>query len=136
MGTLDAEYFRFLGEILTVLEAHQIRYAIGGSFASSIYGEFRYTFDVDMSIQLFQSHVESFVSAFEKLDWYVFDEGIERAIREGGSFQVIDGGIGLKADFYVLSSPPNPANNAHSTGYAASAMEMGTKKLILCHPKM
>jgi hypothetical protein len=83
-----------------------IPYAIGGSLASSVYGEIRSTYDVDISVHLNPSHIKPFVAAFEKLEWYIFAEGIQRAITDGSSFQVIDGSLGLKADFFALSSPP------------------------------
>jgi len=41
----------FARAIVALLEAHEIRYAIGGSVAAMEYGEPRFTIDIDVMIQ-------------------------------------------------------------------------------------
>jgi len=49
-----------LGRILRRLG---IRYCIGGSVASSVYGEVRTTLDVDLVVELRQQHVDALLAA-------------------------------------------------------------------------
>jgi predicted nucleotidyltransferase len=55
-------YREFAASIVETLEALGIEYAIGGSFASSAYGEARTTADIDISIVLPVPEARRFVS--------------------------------------------------------------------------
>ena len=52
---------RTLTPIVDVLERLAVPYHIGGSVASSLYGEFRPTQDVDLVADMHLAHVRSFV---------------------------------------------------------------------------
>lgn len=101
---MDTIYLQFVSIIVEALHRLDIRYAIGGSLATSIYGEIHFTYSVDIAIQLTAEKILALVKIYEDLAWYVFPEGIEKAVQRGGEFQVIDGSSGLKADFYA--TPP------------------------------
>ena len=94
----------FAAALISLLHDLDLRYAIGGSIASSYYGEPRTTLDIDLSIQLAKSDAATFVAAFaaacEALDWYVSRDEVARAAQAGGSFSVNDGF--WKADLFVV----------------------------------
>lgn len=83
-----------------VLERLGVRYCIGGSVASSVYGEVRTTLDVDVVAELGLEHVDALVAA-TKPDFYILDESVRRAVRERSSFNLIHEGMLVKADVYV-----------------------------------
>ena len=56
-------YREFAASIIETLESLGLQYAIGGSFASSTYGEARTTMDIDISVVLSESDVNKFVEA-------------------------------------------------------------------------
>jgi hypothetical protein len=58
------EFDAFLRSIIETLERLGLPYMIGGSVASSIYGEARSTRDVDVSVVLSLEQVGSFVRSF------------------------------------------------------------------------
>jgi len=120
---MDSEYLHFVSIVVDTLEKLEVYYAIGGSLASSIYGEIRSTYDVDIAIQLQMEHVSELVEAFRSRDWYVFPEGIEKAVLGGGEFQIIDGSSGVKADFFV--TPPQPMPRQLSVFGRARLMPYG-----------
>jgi len=85
------------------LERLGIRYCIGGSIASSVYGEARTTLDVDVVAALDLEHVDAFVSAVQS-DFHVVEESIRRAVLDRSSFNLIHEETLVKADIYV---PPD-----------------------------
>jgi hypothetical protein len=64
MMTSVPEFDAFLRSIIETLERLGLPYMIGGSVASSIYGEARSTRDVDVSVVLSLEQVGSFVRSF------------------------------------------------------------------------
>lgn len=90
----------FIATLLQLLIDHEIPYAIGGSIASSYYGEARTTQDIDLSIMLVANSAGSFAAAIEALGWYVPHESMQHAIAEGGAFSINDGF--WKADLFVI----------------------------------
>jgi hypothetical protein len=83
-----------------VLERLGVRYCIGGSVASSVYGEVRTTLDVDIVAELGERHVDALVAATQA-DFYILDESVRRAVRDRSSFNLIHEGMLVKADVYV-----------------------------------
>jgi hypothetical protein len=98
------EYFHFVAAIIEMLIGCEARYAIGGSFASSVYGEIRSTYDVDLTLQISPANVAKFIKAVTERGWYVSPEGVQRAVQSGGDFQVIDYEKGLQAHFFCENS--------------------------------
>ena len=88
-----------------ILERLGVRYCIGGSVASSVYGEIRTTLDVDVVADLGPEHIDSLVAAVES-EFHVVDEAIHRAVRERSSFNLIHEETLVKADVYI--SPDDP----------------------------
>ncbi len=88
-----------------ILERLGIRYCVGGSVASSVYGEVRTTLDVDLVAELRQQHVEALLVA-TRTDFHIVDESVRRAVRDTSSFNLIHEEMLVKADVYV--SPDDP----------------------------
>jgi len=83
------------------LERLGVKYQVGGSVASSLYGVPRTTIDVDLVADLGLEHVDALVSAL-KQDYYIDAEMIRDAIRRRESFNVIRYDNALKLDIFVL----------------------------------
>jgi hypothetical protein len=97
-----------------VLERLGVRYCIGGSIASSVYGEVRTTLDVDVVAELGQQHIDPLVAATQS-DFYILDESVRRAVRDKSSFNMIHDGMLIKADVYV-----SPGDRLHREQLARS----------------
>lgn len=85
----------------SVLDALNIRYVVGGSVASSVYGIPRATQDVDLVADMKLSHVDAFTSALSG-EFYVDADMIKDAIRRRASFNVIHLATMFKADVFIL----------------------------------
>lgn len=90
-----------VAKLARVFDALGIRYLVGGSLASSIYGIPRATQDVDLVADIQDAHVDSLVSALAG-DFYVDAEMILDAIRRRSSFNVVDLATMFKADVFVF----------------------------------
>ncbi len=99
-------YSEFARSIIETLEALQITYAIGGSFASSTFGEARSTLDIDISLVLPLSEATRLVEAIQKLGYYVFLDAILDAAIWSTPFNVIDSESGYKADVFLFQPTP------------------------------
>lgn len=88
-----------------ILERLGVRYCVGGSVASSVYGEVRTTLDVDLVAELRQEHVQALLAA-TNADFHIVDESVRRAVRDKSSFNLIHEEMLVKADVYV--SPDDP----------------------------
>ena len=77
-----------------------IRYVVGGSFASSLYGIPRATQDVDLVAEMELSHGEALAGSLAS-EFYVDAGMIADAIRRRASFNVIHLATMFKADIFV-----------------------------------
>jgi hypothetical protein len=91
--------------IARIFERLGVRYCIGGSVASSVYGEVRTTFDVDVVADLSPGDVEVLVAAVES-DFHVVVEAVDRAVRDRSSFNLIHEEMLVKADVFVPPDDP------------------------------
>ncbi len=96
----------FAASIIEALEALDIVYAVGGSFASSVYGEARATVDVDISILLPLEEAQRFVEAIQQLGYYVFLDSIVDSMINKLPFNIIDAVSGYKADMFLVERTP------------------------------
>jgi len=76
-----------------------------GSFASSVYGRLRTTYDADLIANLTLGHVSSLVDAM-KGDFYVDRGQVEQAIRSKRSFNLIHLQSAFKVDIFPLANRP------------------------------
>jgi hypothetical protein len=83
-----------------ILERLGVRYAIGGSLASSLHGVFRASVDADLVADLGLKHVEPFAGALG--DAFYHDEAaMRRAIEGRRSFNVIHLDTMFKVDVFI-----------------------------------
>ncbi len=78
-----------------------IPYLIGGSIASSAFGEFRATQDVDFAVDMVDTHAEPLVRTLG-LEFYSDESAILDAVKRRSSFNVIHLPTMYKADVFVL----------------------------------
>lgn len=102
-------YPDLIGLFIEPLETLGVRYFVTGGVASVIYGDPRFTRDVDIVIALDQDDVVRLRSAFDPADFYVpptetLEE--EAARPTGGHFNLIHGRSALRADAYITAGDP------------------------------
>lgn len=92
-----------VARIAALLDRLGIPYHVGGSVASSWYGEPRTTADLDVVIEADAPRLEALASALAP-DFYVASEALGQAVRSGGSFNAIALDAPFKIDFFLLGS--------------------------------
>jgi hypothetical protein len=100
----------FLAYVIAVLERLQIPYMVVGGFAAIAYGEFRFTADVDIVVDMHYRHVDPFVAAFPIPDYHASPEAIRDSLARRYAFNVIQPSTGAKVDLVPL--PSDPRNRA------------------------
>lgn len=96
-----------VGELMAVLEALGVKGLIGGSLASSTWGEPRFTQDVDIVADLREEHARPLAERLAS-SWYVDEESIREAVRAQRSFNVIKLRGMVKIDVFV---PPEAGHH-------------------------
>lgn len=86
--------------VARVLEQQRVPYVIGGSVASTLYGEPRATMDVDFAVQLELSRVASLASALEE-DFFVQIEAMRDAVARRSMFNIVRRGAMVEVDVHV-----------------------------------
>lgn len=87
------------------LERAGIRYAIGGSWASTAFGEPRFTNDVDILADFTAENQDLFLESLPK-SFYADPEEARNAVRLGRPFNVIYMPTALKFDFFPARAFP------------------------------
>lgn len=85
--------------ILAALDKLEIRYAIGGSFASSAHGNFRFTNDIDIVVQIPDFLMSEFAAALGP-DFYFDLQTMRESFRMGRSANVIHKPSVFKFDLF------------------------------------
>lgn len=91
--------------VAEILESLGISYLVGGSVASGIWGEMRYTQDIDLVADIKESQIELLLNAFSPR-FYISEVAIREAIKLGNSFNLIDNQTGWKIDIFILTQEP------------------------------
>lgn len=102
----SGESLRPVKHVVQVLDDLNIRYAIGGSVASSIHGPARYTQDVDFNVESFPGKEQQFVLRFPPAEYYADISMIRDAMARRSCFNVIHLASGLKIDLFVQKDRP------------------------------
>jgi len=87
------------------LEAAGVRYAVGGSWASTAFGDPRFTNDVDILAEFTPDNLGDFLRALPAT-FYVDPEEAKVAVRDGRPFNVIYSPTVTKFDFFPAASFP------------------------------
>lgn len=87
----------------SALEQAGIRYAIGGSWASTAFGEPRFTNDVDIVVEFTEQKLERFLGNLPST-FYVDAAEALTAIRSGRPFNVIYMPMAFKFDFFPAAA--------------------------------
>jgi len=90
-----------LRPVAQALEKLGVRYYLGGSIVSSVYGTPRTTLDIDLVADLQQQHVEPLVVALRQ-DYYVDRAMISDAITRKSCFNVIHLHTMFKVDVFAV----------------------------------
>ncbi len=87
--------------VIGVLDRLDVAYAVGGSWASIVYGEPRATMDLDVVADLRERDLPALLSSFPPGEFYLSEEAARDAIRLREEFNVIHPASGFKIDFFV-----------------------------------
>jgi hypothetical protein len=88
-------------QVGAMLDELGIDWVLGGSLASSLFGEPRSTVDVDVAIRIGPEAVEALVER-AKRDFYVPEAAARVAAVDHSAFNLLDTEHGLKVDIFVL----------------------------------
>lgn len=83
------------------LEKLAIPYMLVGSFASTAYGEPRFTHDIDIVIDLPITAVAAFCRAFPPPDFFLNEDSVRQAVTTHFQFNVLHPTSGNKVDFML-----------------------------------
>jgi hypothetical protein len=97
---LGDDALSLIGRVVRILDRLEIPYLIGGSIASTLFGEPRGTRDVDLVIELGPARIEPLARALEGT-FYVSREAMKEAVADRRSFNAIELDSGMKADLFV-----------------------------------
>jgi hypothetical protein len=100
-----SEVFEVTRKVAAAFDVAGIRYFLGGSVASALYGEARSTRDVDLVAAMLPAHVEPFVAALGG-EFYADSRAIADAVASRRSFNVIHLDTMVKADIFVFRADP------------------------------
>lgn len=89
---------------LDALERLDIPHMVVGSFASGVYGEPRFTNDIDIVIAPTPEQLDGLCVAFAGDEFYVSPEVARDALRRRGQFNVIHSDTSNKIDFMIARS--------------------------------
>lgn len=97
----EAEFIGALRKVIVALDALGIEYALGGSFASGVYGEARATRDVDIVAAVAGRHAAPLAAALRP-DFYVDEPQIIAAASNQSSFNLIHLETMSKVDVFAV----------------------------------
>ena len=95
------EQTELLRHTLDLLEQLAIPYMVVGSFASSAYGEPRFTRDIDIVLDLAPVQVADFCAAYSAPGFYLSEQAVRDAVQNRFQFNVLHPATGHKIDFIL-----------------------------------
>jgi len=91
--------------VTKILDSIGISYHVGGSVASGIWGEMRYTQDIDLVVDIQENQIAWLLKAFSPR-FYISEIAVREAIKLKQSFNLIDNETGWKIDIFILDDDP------------------------------
>jgi hypothetical protein len=98
--------FQLYFDILQTLERLDVPYVIIGAFAGTSYGITRVTLDVDIVVDLNESHIQALAAAYPPPRFYADPDQMRDSIRAGILFNIIDTSEARKVDLIPLTMKP------------------------------
>ena len=95
--------YELMQSVVDFLERESVAYRIVGSMASIIYGEPRFTNDVDILVDFPESKIDLLCQQFSPPDYYVSPEAAREAIVARKQFNIIHLPSGFKADLILTT---------------------------------
>lgn len=89
---------QLLQKMADFCERERIAYRIVGSMASIVYGEPRFTNDIDVLVDMDQRHITAIENGFPEPDFYLSTDAIRAAITKRTQFNILHIPSGLKLD--------------------------------------
>ncbi len=89
-----------------ILDRLSIPYCVVGSMASMVYGETRYTNDLDLLIELKPENVPPLCAQFLDPEYYVSEAAALEAVQRRKQFNVIHVKSGYMIDFMIVKTAP------------------------------
>jgi hypothetical protein len=103
MTPASSEIFQVARRVAAAFDTAGVRYFLGGSVASALYGEARSTRDVDLVAAMLSHHVEPFLTALGD-GFYADATAIYTAVATRGSFNVIHLDTMVKVDIFIFKA--------------------------------
>ncbi len=107
MGGLPVSERREAEEVVErladLLDRLGIRYAVGGSIASSLYGTVRFTRDADITVAPFAPVADKLFESLRE-EFYISRQAMEEALSSHRSFNIIHFETSFKVDIFVQGS--------------------------------
>jgi hypothetical protein len=94
-----------LKPVITAFQSLGVRYRIGGSLASTVFGLARATLDADLVAAIEPENTRALVELLQP-EYYMDARAVEQAVRERASFNLIHLATMLKIDVFALSARP------------------------------
>jgi hypothetical protein len=99
----QSDLLRFVCETFAGLG---IKYLVTGSQATIVYGEPRFTNDIDVVASLTRANIDAFVQSFPADEFYLSATAAREAIDRNGTFNVLHPASGLKIDVIIPGRSP------------------------------
>jgi hypothetical protein len=130
---MNADAVEAAFEVGHILVSLGVPYLVGGSMACIVWGEPRFTQDVDFVAALEAQHVDGLLDALGG-DWYADRSSIEDAIKRRSSFNIIRLSGMIKVDVFV---PPEDGLHASkwSRAQAACLRPGESRELMITSPE-
>ena len=90
-----------IAEVIVCFESLDIPYFITGSIAAILYGEPRFTHDIDIVADIREDHIEDMQKCFPEKQYYFDPDAARNAIKHRFQFNIIHPESGLKVDFFL-----------------------------------
>lgn len=104
-GAEMTDPFDVTAEVIAVLDRLGVEYFLGGSIASALHGEPRYTQDADLVVRLCEGHVEPLVASLHE-HFYLSDTALLEAIRRRTSANLVHFESAFKVDLMISRERP------------------------------
>jgi hypothetical protein len=103
---MDEPQFQLYFDVVQNLERLQVPYVIIGAFAGTSYGVTRVTFDVDIVVDLAETHIQALAASYPPPRYYADPDQMRSSIQLGIMFNIIDTSEARKVDLIPTTMKP------------------------------